>query len=261
MKYLLIPVLSIITYIHTYAASEKFAPDFLIIGVTKCGTTSLYDYLVQHPKILGANEKELKFFNKSKYKKGMLYYQSCFPQKKSRDQLVGEATPGYFWHNRCSEKIKAHCPSTKLILILRNPAIRAISHYHFCEDVKRRHELKDQPFFDTFEAAINNRMARNGIIGAGCYITHLERWLKLFPQKQIHIVILEDLMVDPENEVNRVFNFLGLDSFKLNEYALSCKGKYKHGTIKQTTIDWLHDFYKPYNAKLERFLKRQLPWR
>ena len=79
-------------------------PDFLIIGVTKCGTTSLYDYVIQHPKILGAKKKELHFFD-THFAKGINYYYQQFPPKNNTDELVDEASPGYFWKKRCLKKI------------------------------------------------------------------------------------------------------------------------------------------------------------
>src|SRR5262245_23608672 len=55
-------------------------PDFLIIGAQKCGTTSLYHYLVQHPCIYPASIKEVGFFDQYlKYRKGVRWYRSHFP--------------------------------------------------------------------------------------------------------------------------------------------------------------------------------------
>jgi len=71
-------------------------PDFLIIGVQKGGTSSIFYYLDQHPDIEMAQTKELHFFNLF-YDRGMRWYRSFFPLK-SKNKLTGEATPAYIFH-------------------------------------------------------------------------------------------------------------------------------------------------------------------
>jgi len=246
-------------YLLILLTSNLFAaPDFLIIGVTKGGTTSLYDFLVQHPKILGAKKKELYFFiHDEKFNKGLSYYNSLFPTKKHKDDLLGEATPLYFQNQECPQRVAALCPKAKLILILRNPAKRAVSHYFFFNSPSFSKKWQGL----SFEAAIDKSKGwKNEIINQGYYFEHLIRWLKCFPKEQMHIVILEDLVVSPELEVNKVFNFLGLGNFKLDSYAPENKGSYSNGSITPESIKMLEQVYEPHNKKLEEFLGRTLPW-
>ena len=78
-------------------------PDFIIIGETKCGTTSFYNYLIQHPKILetyGNGDdvdpsyatKEVRYFDRY-FSRGYEWYQSCFPETQE-DEITGEADGG-----------------------------------------------------------------------------------------------------------------------------------------------------------------------
>lgn len=234
------------------------APDFLIIGVTKGGTTSLYDYLIQHPNILGAKRKELNFFNRPRMlRKGMSYYNSRFPVKNNSKDLIGEATPFYFHDKRCAQRISEACPNTKLILILRNPVKRAVSHYYFFNKKQWSRKWYDL----SFEAAIRaSRINKREIIDQGYYFDICMHWLKYFPREQIHIIILEDLEKNPELEVNKVFNFLGLSNFTINSYLPKNQGKYTNGSITPESIKALEELYKPHNKKLENFLRRILPW-
>jgi len=227
------------------------APDFLILGVTKCGTTSLYDYIVKHPKILGSKKKELHFFT-TYYKRGSAWYRRQFPVKKSHDQLIGEATPGYFWKKDCDKKILKHSPTTKFIVIFRNPVKRIVSEYFRLQ--QRGEEVLD------FDHAIARPDLQDRYIGAGLYSEHLERWLSQVPRNQILVLILEDVAQDPEREVNKVFAFLGLQEFKLDSYALRNQAKYDMGEINSETIEALKKLYAPYNKKLEKILGRALPW-
>ena len=240
---------------YTATSPQIAAPDFLILGVTKCGTTSLYDYLIQHPNIASARKKELHFFDTNKFKQGINLYNSYFPsikEKLTKNIITGEASPGYFWKKQCAKRIATHCPHVKLIIITRNPVSRAISHYNYFE--KKRWPQK------SFEEAIKIPSMREQIIEAGCYIEHLSRWLSLFPKEQILILVLEELAKSPEQEVNKAFKFLGLKEYTLDSYAVENQGKHSAIPVLSETITMLKKFYEPYNKELEAFLGRKLPW-
>jgi hypothetical protein len=89
-------------------------PDFIIIGETKCGTTSLYNYLIQHPKIIESNgngegyessyaTKEIRFLDRF-FQRGWSWYFSCFPETKA-GELTGEATPMYMYRTLAATRL------------------------------------------------------------------------------------------------------------------------------------------------------------
>src|SRR5262245_18320944 len=102
-------------------------PHFIIIGAQRCGTTSLYNYLIRQLGVIPAAMKEVHFFDLN-YQKGNEWYFSQFPEL-GRDQITGEASPYYIFHPRVPQRIKNLLPSIKLIVLLRNPTNRAFSHY------------------------------------------------------------------------------------------------------------------------------------
>ena len=102
-------------------------PNFLIIGAQRCGTTSLYNYLIQHPQIVPSSKKEVHFFDLN-FHLGQSWYEKHFPEV-SDNILTGEASPYYIFHPLCPKRIFDYDPSVKLIVILRNPIDRAYSHY------------------------------------------------------------------------------------------------------------------------------------
>ena len=116
-------------------------PDFLVIGAQKSGTTSFFHYIAQHPKIFDHKAKELHFFDLH-YGRGAAWYRSQFPLLASvkKDSLVGEATPYYLCHPHAPKRIHGLVPDVKLIVLLRDPVDRAISHY-FHEVKKGRETL------------------------------------------------------------------------------------------------------------------------
>ncbi|MFM6205694.1 sulfotransferase domain-containing protein, partial [Planktothrix sp.] len=106
-------------------------PHFIIIGVQKGGTNSLYHYLCKHPQIVAATQKEIHFFTLN-YEQGLNWYQSQFPPEADGKQiLTGEGSPYYLFHPLVPQRLYESFPNTRLIVLLRNPVDRAISHYYW----------------------------------------------------------------------------------------------------------------------------------
>ncbi|MFQ5752975.1 MAG: sulfotransferase, partial [bacterium] len=120
-------------------------PDFLIVGAAKSGTSSLYHYLRQHPQIFMPNHKEPCFFTFAGKRPTDLQsnvglkvindfdqYVSLF-EFSSRSQKLGEASTCYLYHYdktiRTIKKYHRRWQDLKIIIALRNPILRAYSHY------------------------------------------------------------------------------------------------------------------------------------
>ena len=103
----------------------------------KAGTTSLYKYLLQHPEVLPATDKELTFwgnFFSPKRRPGreevQTEYLDKFPYIAPTDfKVTGEATPGYLFCLTCPSYILKYIPKARLLFTLRNPVVRAYSEY------------------------------------------------------------------------------------------------------------------------------------
>lgn len=243
-------LLGITVFLFLSDLSGKTEPDFLILGVTKCGTTTLYRWMVQHPDIYDRHKKELHFFDRPEiYKKGLKWYRQQFLDEK----VSGEASPGYFWKKECLERIHKFCPNSKLIVICRNPIKRAISAYFMHKrngDEKRSFE----------KAVLGDKANFERYIGAGMYAKNLASWLKYFSKNQIHIMFLEELSANPKDELNKVFRFLGLKEYQLKSYDFEPRSKYDMSEIKPESIKYLESFYKPHNEAFAKLLGRKLPW-
>src|SRR5229473_3108964 len=117
----------------------RLLPDFVIIGTQRGGTTSLYNYLAEHPSIGAASIKEVHFFDTSHYKQGLAWYRAHFPpfvQKyytqhvQKQAFITGEASPYYLFHPFAARRMANSLPHVKLIVMLRNPVDRAYSHFY-----------------------------------------------------------------------------------------------------------------------------------
>ena len=203
-------------------------PNFLIIGAQKSGTTSLYEYLKQHPQIYMSPLKEPRFFafagekpNYSGPGDQELYsdvvsdlenYQALF-KGASEETAVGEASVVYLYLSRAPERIHHYIPDAKLIAVLRNPIERAYSAFlHLTRDRK-------EPFGDFARAlqAEDERIRNNwGPIWhykqVGFYYAQLKRYFDRFEPEQIRVYLHEELRDDPRRVLKDIHEFLGVDT-------------------------------------------------
>lgn len=202
-------------------------PDFLIIGAQKCGTSSLFHYLSQHPDLNLPTLKEIQFFTLD-YSRGWKWYEDQFPKKPFLSRkLTGEASPYYLFHPMVPERVAKHLPKVKLIIMLRNPVDRAYSHFW--------HEKKNaMEWLDSFEEAIskeheriaeeeqkliNNTITQSqsyrsfSYLGRGMYYRQISAWLKFYSIKQMYFIKSEGFFNNPETELTDLYRFLGIRQF------------------------------------------------
>lgn len=209
---------------------SRKAPNFLIIGAMKSGTTSLYNYLGQHPQVYMSPNKEPRFFvyeNRmpdSNIPQWLLKtfqettvttleeYESLF-NGITTETVAGEASPIYLYVPRAIESIKKHVPCAKFIAILRNPIERAYSSYMHLQN----HCPGVEPY--SFEEALaleKKRIAENtGYLwrytDIGFYGEQLDRYYDSFPRSQIRVCLYEDMVRDSAGLTKELFTFLDVD--------------------------------------------------
>jgi hypothetical protein len=255
------------------------APDFLIIGAQKGGTTSLYSYLCQHPEVVAARTKEVQYFSEN-FARGSAWYRRHFPVLVSREPQrllgagrlrTGEATPYYLFHPHAPKRVRAGLPRVKLIALLRNPIDRAYSHHRY--HVKLGDEVMG------FEAAIAaeperlagelERMGRDegyvsdphrnfSYLARGLYADQLERWLECFPREQLLVIQSERFFADPVAGYRRVIRFLGLSEHELDTYEAANVGSYED--MDPATRARLVDYYQEPNERLYTLLRERFDW-
>ena len=112
-------------------------PNFVVVGAPKCGTTSLYHYLKQHPQIVRPAFKEIYFFDRH-YHRGLRWYGCNFPTRAAmermndahgRAHLTFEATATYIFDSEVPQRIVRDVATRKFVALLRDPISRAISAY------------------------------------------------------------------------------------------------------------------------------------
>jgi hypothetical protein len=200
---------------------EPTPPDFLLLGVPKGGTTSLFAWLCQHPQIWGHPRKELHFFD-GDYHLGEAWYCAQFPRFQNKSGILrGEATPNMFSHPEAPARVSRLIPEVKALVLLRDPLDRAVSwvqHLQRLEGLQGSVESWLSQELETLQSLDAKELSRSGRVGTGAlqdslYDLHLQRWrFSLAEPKQLLVISSERLFADPQAQLSAVLTFLGLDS-------------------------------------------------
>lgn len=226
----------------SYTMINNFA---LIIGAMKCGTTSLFAYLAQHPQISACSDKEPCFFSQeSNWSKGVDWYQKLWDWDFIRHKIALEASTSYTripTYLNAAEKISTIDANFKFIYVIRNPIDRIESHYTYKQSIRQAKELLTQNISLTRGIEIDR-----DLIITSQYARQLEEYYKRFSTDSILILYFDDLKAKPLKILKEICHFLEIDpDYKFQE------------------IDTIHNENKGriVNDPLWRLLKRLEPLR
>jgi hypothetical protein len=202
-------------------------PDFIVIGASRSGTTSLHHYLGQHPDIFMCPRKSPNFFvadDPIPAREGLVArqimsqwvadrqsYEALFSGAREEPE-VGEISPVYLQSRNAPERIRGMCPEAKLVAILRDPAERAWAHYMG----RKRDGIETREDFETVIDAelaegLPDDVAFGSYLGCSRYGHFLSRYFELFPSEQIRVYLFDDLRDAPRELLGDIFSFLGVD--------------------------------------------------
>lgn len=241
--------------------TESDRLDFAIIGTQKGGTSSLWSYLRCHPNIYLCYPKELHFWSLN-FEKGLAWYLAHFPPiPKGKLCLTGEASPTYLNSSNAARRLHDTFPELKIVVLLRDPVDRAISHYYHWRRLHREFrtlpeaiddQLQHIPDFDD-EIAI-----RNHYVARGCYVEFLERWLQYFPRERCLILQTEAFQQNSSSVVQSVHRFLGVDELPLDTDERRNVGNYDAND--EAVRSRLSQYYASYNERLYHLLGTHFDW-
>lgn len=251
---------------------RRALPDFLIIGAQKSGTSSLYAYLTSHPQISPAAWKEVDFFGKH-YAKGVPWYRAHFPlssRLQHKKAITGEASPNYLYHPCAAKRIAEVIPRIKLVVLLRNPVDRTISHYwhqvqraredlpleEALEQEDRRLKGEKEQVIQTCRFSYNHEQF--SYLDRSKYKEQLTVYDQYFDRDQILVLRSEDLFQQPQTVFDEVTAFLGLEKHILRNVKPRNAGSYPD--TSPSTRRKLERFFQPYNQELYDYLGVETEW-
>ena len=236
-------------------------PNLLIVGAAKSGTTSLHNYLKQHPDIFMSNHKEPHFLinneiGVNRIPKGinnLQDYSNLFSNGASQ-KYRGESSAMYLQFPEIAIKnIDRYLDEdVKIIIMLRNPIERAFSGY---QHVKRYNLDEDLDFEDAIEISEQRYFTNNNITPASRYI-HIgmyNEFVRKFKTKfktNVHIIIYKDFINNTNQELSRLFSFLGIKDVQIDFNKQYMVGGWK----------WKNDLFRKIFMK-RHFLKKFIPFK
>lgn len=181
--------------------TETLLPHFIIIGAMKCGTTTLYRHLDEHPGIDMSRDKETDFFVAGRgWERGLGWYSGQFA---GDAPLRGEASPNYTKTRDfpgVPERMAATCPDARLVYVLRDPVVRAESQFRHSVLIG---DLKP----DLAEFGTSHEYRH--ILDASLYARQLDAYLAHFDRDAILVLDFDDLVADPQGTMDRVHAHVG----------------------------------------------------
>lgn len=261
-------------------ARWRVLPDFVIIGVHKGGTTSLYDYLAGHPQVVPAFEKEVHYFDRRHDGRPTSYQRSfpnvarmAFVERRHGGAITGEASPYYISNPHIARRAAAMVPDARYIALLRNPVDRAISAFHhnrlrtpneplesFAAAVEREmNELPDE--FD--KVAADERYSDFSYVwhcylSRGVYDRQLEAWYREIRRDRLLVLQSERLGTEPAAVFDEALDFLELPSWQPPVFERLNSNTYP--TIDPVLRAELVEWFRPHNDRLFKLLGRTFDW-
>jgi hypothetical protein len=247
-------------------------PDFIVIGAGRAGTTSLHEYLAQHPEIFIPPLKSPSFFYAKDlsgspladavhdippwFVRGEADYRKLFEAPR-RFRLAGEVSPVYLASTRVAARIAQWRPDAKLIAIMRHPADRVYSRYV----ARRRDGLEHTATFEELvEREASESLLRDDAHAtylAGGMVSHfLRTYFQHFPARSISIHFYEDFARDAAGVVAAMCRFLGVDErFRFDFRRIHNPSG---GRIRNPIVGGLWRASEPVRRALRPFLPKHL---
>jgi hypothetical protein len=220
----------------------RVLPNFVVAGTQRGGTTSLFIYLLAHEQVLGPRRAKGVHYFDTNWHESDAWYRSNFPLQSTVDAMakasgttpaIGEGAPYYMFHPLIPGRIHDLMPDCRVLLVLREPLDRAMSHHN--HEVKRGFEtLSMTDAFDAEEGRLAgevDKMVANpsyiskahihhAYLERGKYADQVQRYFDLFGRDQVLVMDSAKLKSHPEETVRRATDFLGLKPMSGVDYPL-----------------------------------------
>ncbi len=230
-------------------------PTFLIVGAVKAGTTSLHEYLQQHPDVYMSPVKETNHFSDAdmlfdqfnvdyrqdvnvdlkKYLAGDMKNKIHIAHVRSWDdyrqlyknvtdqRAIGEVSNSYLFCPSTAAAIHAKLPDVKIVMILRNPVERLYS--QFLMNLKLG-KIKEKNLLKEIEADQNKKVKGWGVshlyLETGNYFAQVKKYVEVFPKERIMVILYDDYKRDPKTVMKNLFQFLGINP----DFAIDMEQRY-----------------------------------
>ena len=223
----------------------------IIAGSNKCGTTSLFRYLSDHPDVSGSMHKEAGFFHHDfdyENSETLTKYMKLFPDLKDHHRFCVEATPTYLDSGNVTiNRIDQLIDKPHVLLLLRDPTDRLVSYYRSKQGLESSliYGLSFDEFVDKamaiaskMESASTEQERRIGLqIEKACYAQFVSEFLKKVPAERLHVMFFENLRDNPLSTLQSLCSSIDLDSHFYDDYVFRVENRSRfHRNAKLRTL-------------------------
>ena len=262
-------------------APARMTPSFLIVGAQRCGTTSMYKTLSQHPMVLPAVLHKGAHYFDTGYGHGPAWYRGHFPLQVTarraapapgRLPITGESSPYYMFPPLAGQRIATDLPGVRLLVLLRDPVERAYSaHTHETargfetEPFERALELEPVRLAGEEAKLVADPAYRSyshqhhAYVTRGRYADQLRRLEALFGRDRLHVVDSQRFFTDPEPVFAEVVDFLGIGAAR--GIAFEKHNARPRAPMPDSVRTALEDQLADSDAELETWLGAPPSWR
>ncbi len=244
-------------------------PNLVIVGAPKCGTTSLFAWLSEHPSACGSKVKEARYFldpddplfkRSSNYRDhGLGGYEEYFePCGTVHRELVVEATPVYLYQKVAPEGLSRIEPQPHLVLMFRKPSERVYSHFHFLRDSHAR--IDSRLPFDEFVGQVRAGDPdippyghAKDVIAHSRYVEYLPAWLERFPRDHLHFFLFEQLQQDPATFMKSIAREFHIEPSFYGSYSFPRKN-----TTFRIRRPWMHRFRRAVGRRVPAHTRKRI---
>ncbi len=262
-------------------------PSFMVIGVQKGGTSSIYSYLSQHPSILVPKTKELHYFDTHNSTPKEPYLKN-FPKSYFSRKITFEATPRYIYYPSTAQKLYEFNSKLKFIIILRNPVKRAFSAWNMykqlaqnpkiinaSKNLMKQNSLEQlykyyfENNFPSFQDAITLELSNDfgseiiepSLVKRGYYKTQIETYLNFFPKESFLFIDFDSFKKETLLTLKQITNFLGISEFNYDFLNLEPMNKRTYDSkINENLYYLLLNHFQLKNKGLEELINLELNW-
>ena len=197
-------------------------PNFFIVGTPKSGTTSLFHYLQEHPEVFLPELKEPHFFScpevKNTYYKTKIVdskqeYLDLYQERESY-KAVGDLSSSYLFNKETPKRIHQFNPYAKIIIVLRNPVDRALSHYLM--DVNLGYI--NVPLLEVINNKDTFKQHYQEYIELGFYEQQIRAYIKQFPDSQIKVVLSDTLYANTAETLKDIYSFINVSTTFITDF-------------------------------------------
>jgi Sulfotransferase domain len=264
--------------VGTATAGLRVPPGFLLVGGQRCGTTSLYRALREHPGIRSAVfHKGVNYFDVN-YSLGRRWYLGHFPLRPLRPgrdtaaPLTFDASGYYMFHPHAPARIVRDLPEVKIVAMVRDPVERAYSAYQHelargfetetfvraleLEDARVVPELERMVADETYQSQTHRHQAYRR---RGHYAEQLLAFIEGLGRHRVHVLESESFFTRPEQEFERLLGFLELPT--VMPASFDRYNARRRSPLDEDVRRELADHFAPHDEQLAAILGAPPGWR